>query len=112
MLSRKAMLGMIASVAFASEAVAGTISGTVQLVLVRASDGLVYAVINGTPSGQPACATHSYWMIANESSDAGHKQYAMLLQAQATGAHVTIYGSGACTRWLDGEDIDSVQVQP
>jgi hypothetical protein len=104
------VLGAIALTLVTSVTFAGIITGTVQEVLVRASDGLVYVVINGTPSGQPACATHAYWMIMSETSDAGHKQYAMLLDAQATGAQVQILGAGTCTRWGDGEDIDSIDI--
>jgi len=86
----------------------GVVSGKVLQVVVRASDGLVYAIVSGTPTGQPTCAKGNYWMIMNETSDVGHKQYAMLLQAQATGAQITIWGSGNCTRWGDGEDIDTI----
>ena len=102
-------VGVIVGSGWVSLAYAGgVVTGTVQQVLVRASDGLVYTVINGTASGQPSCATHTYWMIMNETSDVGHKQYALLLQDQATNAQVTIYGNGTCTRWADGEDIDSI----
>ena len=104
------LFGATALTLMTSVTFAGTIVGTVEIVLVRASDGLTYTVINGTPSGQPSCATHSYWMIMNETSDAGHKQYAMLLEAAATGARVQILGAGTCTRWADGEDIDSIEV--
>jgi|GEM_PF-1200821 len=104
-------IGVILGSVWVSLAYAGgVVTGTVQQVLVRASDGLVYTVINGSASGQPSCATHTYWIIMNETSDAGHKQYALLLQAQASGARVTIYGNGTCTRWGDGEDIDSILV--
>jgi hypothetical protein len=63
-------------------AFSGTITGTVEWVIARASDGLTYALINGSASGQPACATKGYWVIMDENSEAGKKQYAMLLAAQ------------------------------
>jgi hypothetical protein len=107
----KKILTTIALSISASVAVAGgTITGTVQLLIARASDGLTYVVINGTASGHPACATNSYWIIMNETSDAGHKQYAMLLAAQASGSQVSIVGAGTCTRWGDGEDIDYIEI--
>ena len=95
---------------FSYTAAAGNVTGTIASVLVRASDGLTYVLMNGAASGQPACATNPYWIIMNETSDAGHKQYAMLLTAQASGAQITIFGNGTCTRWGDGEDINSIQI--
>jgi hypothetical protein len=71
---------------------AGEIVGTVFQILSRASDGLTYAIINGTASGQPPCATHSYFIVMNETSAAGQKQYAMLLAAKASGLTVAITG--------------------
>ena len=91
-------------------ALAGTITGTVEWVIARASDGLTYAMITGIPSGRPTCATKAYWIIADENSEAGKKQYAMLLTAQATGLTVTVGGANTCTRWSDGEDIDYIQL--
>lgn len=107
---KRVVVAVIGSLWLSAAFAGGVITGTVQQVLVRASDGPVYAVINGSASGKPACATHSYWMIMDEKSDAGHKQYALLLEAQATGAQVTIYGNGTCNRWADGEDINGIAV--
>lgn len=88
---------------------AGQVQGTVKYLIQRASDGLAYVVINGTPTGtRPACATGSYWMIANESSEAGKKQFAMLLAAYASKSVVQITGMNTCTRWPDGEDIETI----
>jgi hypothetical protein len=103
-------LGAITFLLFSCAAAAGNVTGTVASVLVRASDGLTFIYMNGSASGQPACATNPYWIILNETSDAGHKQYAMLLDALATGAQVTIFGNGTCTRWGDGEDINVIQI--
>ena len=38
----------------------------------------------------------------------GEQQIAMLMTAKALRQPVTIYGSGTCTRWSDGEDIHQV----
>lgn len=91
-------------------ATAGTVTGTIQWVISRSTDGLTYAAINGTASGKPACATQGYWIITDENSEAGKKQYAMLLLAQASGATVTITGNNTCTRWSDAEDIEYIQL--
>jgi hypothetical protein len=90
---------------------AGSITGVVSHVHVRASDGLVYVVVSGSPVGKPTCATGNYWMIANENSNVGKQQLALLTAAKSSGQVVTITGSGTCTRWGDGEDINSVQLQ-
>src|SRR5262245_7777710 len=83
----------------AATASAGQVTGTVNQVLQRASDGLTYVIVNGTASGQPSCATNSYWMIVAENSEAGKKEFAMLLLAKATGLRVVITGGNSCTRW-------------
>lgn len=98
-------IGLLSVTASAS---AGTITGTVEWVIARASDGLTYAMINGNAYGKPACATKGYWIIMDENSEAGKKQYAMLLAAQASGQTVTVGGNNTCTRWSDGEDIDYI----
>ena len=89
---------------------AGQVTGTVEAVEARASDGLVLVYINATATGKPSCATAPYWIVLNENSEAGKKQYAMLLTAKASGETVTIYGLNTCTRWSDGEDIDWITI--
>jgi hypothetical protein len=92
---------------------AGIVTGQVDYVNVRASDGLVYAGLKNATviSPAPACATIAYWMIKDENSNAGKQQLATLLAAQMTGKTVTIWGGNTCTRWRDGEDIDAVRIQ-
>lgn len=92
-------------------ATAGTVTGTILWVIARSTDGLTYAAINGTASGKPACATQGYWIITDENSEAGKKQYAMLLLAQASGATVTVEGNNTCTRWSDAEDIQYIELR-
>lgn len=91
-------------------ATAGTVTGTIQWVIARSTDGLTYAAINGTASGKPACATQGYWIITDENSEAGKKQYAMLLLAEASGETVTVVGDNTCTRWSDAEDIEYIEL--
>ena len=84
--------------------------GTVTRLHVRASDGLVYFYVDGLRSGTPACASQSYWVIANETSAPGKQELALLMLAEATGMPVIIYGAGTCARWPDGEDVMEVAV--
>jgi hypothetical protein len=86
----------------------GTQTGQVSQLLVRQSDGLTYFVLSGPAGGKPSCALQSYWMIHDENSAAGKKLLAMLMIAQASGRAVTVFGSGTCARWPDGEDVDTL----
>ena len=95
--------------AFALPATAGTQVGTVKDIFVRDSDGLIWVDLNGTASDRALCAqVTTYWMIPNETTDTGKRLYAMLLSAQLAGRVVTIHGKNTCDRWLDGEDIETV----
>lgn len=90
-------------------ALASDQAGTIKEVHVRASDGLVYFVIENTArTAAPACATHEYWIIKDENSGTGRRQLALLLTAKASGQRVSIKGMGTCVRWIDGEDVDEV----
>lgn len=93
-----------------SNSFAGSVTGPVTSIAIRASDGLVFVAIGATASGQPTCATHSYWMIKDENSNVGKQQMAAFLAAYVAGKTVTIYGTNTCTRWSDGEDVDMVVV--
>jgi hypothetical protein len=90
---------------------AGTQSGKVDYLIVRASDGLVYFTLKGgSLNNSPSCATNSYWMIKDENSVAGQQQYSMLLAAHAAQKTVNVSGMNTCSRWGDGEDVNSVQI--
>lgn len=98
--------------AFSVNTFAGSQVGTVGYVIVRASDGLTFFTLAGAAkSDSPACATNSYWMIKDENSEVGKKQYAMVLAAQASGRELTVVGMNSCTRWLDGEDVNWMQLK-
>jgi hypothetical protein len=89
-------------------AAAGTQTGQVTKLQTRARDNLVYFYLTGTATDRPACATQPYWMIKDETSETGKRQFAMLMAAYVSGRSVTIHGAGTCARWSDGEDVDSV----
>lgn len=92
-----------------SAAVAGTVTGKVVRLQTRASDGLQSVEVAGALSGRPPCASrYNYFMIRDEHSDTGKAQYAMLMAAYLSGKIVTVDGANACTRWGDGEDIETV----
>jgi hypothetical protein len=99
------------SLLLSTAAHASTQVGKVTDLYVRASDGLIYFVLDGAPDERPACAAnHSYFMIKSETSLAGRHQYALLLAAKMAGKTVTVVGFHTCTRWPDGEDVDQVQL--
>ena len=94
-----------------SPAIAGTQSGAIKGIYVRTSDGLIWLDLFGVAQGRPACAlSHTYWIVPNEGTDAGKRLYATLLAAQLSGREVTIEGRNTCTRWRDGEDIETLSV--
>ena len=91
--------------------------GFVSWVGVRASDGLIIFAISNYPhvpastrTSKPACATAGYWVIRDENSTAGARQYEAVMKARFAVRTIAVYGTGTCTRWPDGEDADFVQV--
>ncbi|KDM92375.1 hypothetical protein [Photobacterium galatheae] len=107
---KKLFTTVLVSCLFTSAAYAGYVKGTVTRLIVR-DDGLHYVHIDGQMKDRPACAqNHTYWMIKDENSAYGKSQYSMLLAAKASGKVVTVAGTGTCTRWKDGEDIEYVSM--
>jgi hypothetical protein len=89
---------------------AGTQSGTITGLVNRTSDGLLFFYLSGPASGKASCATAPYWVIKDENSNTGKRLLAMLLTAKVTGQSIYVTGAGACTRWVDGEDVDSISL--
>jgi hypothetical protein len=103
---------VILTLVASDQAWTGTQTGTITYLTVRDSDGLTYFNLTGASSGKPACATQAYWMIKNETTEAGKKIYALLLAAQASGATVIVTGYDTCTRWNEGEDVNTIRTSP
>jgi len=74
------------------------------------ADGRIMVFMVDERSEKPDCATYPYWFIADENSTAGKTQLSILLAAHSAKRKVTITGSGQCTRWVDGENINSVEL--
>ena len=91
---------------------AGSQKGVITQLLVRASDGVVYFFLSGTPKDRPSCAqVWTYWMIKDENSTAGKQQLVQLLTAYALGTPVAVFGTNTCTRWGDGEDVEYIVLE-
>lgn len=92
---------------------ASTYIGKVSSINIREADGLVWVDIIGSRSNDvPNCAqARNYMMIKNENSATGKRQLALLMMAQASNKTVRIDGMNTCTRWGDGEDVGTVQIQ-
>jgi len=101
-------LFVLLCLAFSTVAMAGTQTGTIGYIIVRADDGLIYFSVSGSRTGYPACATTTQWMIKDENSNAGKQQYAMLLAAKASGMPIHVVGRNTCTRWSDSEDVSYI----
>ena len=98
-----------AAVTITPGAHAGSQMGRITSLVFRASDGLVYFYLEGSPSARPACAQGQvYWVIRDEKSEAGKRQIAMLLAARAQNTPIHVNGTSACERWSDGESVDSI----
>lgn len=97
-------------IAFPSQA--GVVNGHIVVINVQQSDGLVYFETDGTISGRAACgASNNLWGLPNENSESSKRQYAALLLAKASNLSVDVYGTGACTRWGDSEDVNIIGVR-
>jgi hypothetical protein len=108
MLKKVLLFAGLLLLSFACEA--GTQTGTVDQIFVRASDGLVYFFLSGAATGQPSCATRNYWIIKDENSNAGKQQLAELMEAKASGQTITVIGWNTCDRWGDGEDVNILEL--
>jgi regulator of extracellular matrix RemA (YlzA/DUF370 family) len=102
----------LSSILFTNTIYASTYTGKISSIIIRDSDGLVYLYIDGERVGnRPECAKYNYMMIKNENSATGKRQLAQLLMAQATNKKVVIIGHETCSRWIDGEDINYVDIR-
>lgn len=104
-------LSLIILVLLGNTVWASTFDGKVTAIHVRDVDGMVWIYVEGTRKGTvPACATKGYFIVKNENSAAGKRQLATLMMAQAMNKRVLIEGYSTCTRWGDGEDINTVSI--
>ncbi|RTZ21879.1 hypothetical protein EKN09_17120 [Vibrio penaeicida] len=92
---------------------AGYQTGKVESLYARASDNLHLVTLSGgtAKTGSPSCATRGYWLIRDENSAAGKSQFSQLLAAKLAGATVKIEGLNTCSRWGDGEDINTIIIK-
>ncbi|WP_323141134.1 hypothetical protein [Massilia phyllosphaerae] len=103
---------VLLSLGVAKMGIAGGVqTGKIKFLTLRGSDGLILVDLDGPLSGKPSCASYSYWIIKSETSLVGKQQLAFLLAAKTMNQTVSISGTGSCTRWHDGEDIDAIQLQ-
>ena len=106
------MLASLCAVAV-TPAIAGKQSGFVKDLSVRDSDGLIQVNLFGNVDfgdQHPACGYRSYWIVPNETTESGKRLFTTLLAALLSGHKITVQGKKTCTRWSDGEDIESVDV--
>lgn len=92
---------------------AGTQTGKIGTLYARASDNLHLVILTGgtAKTGSPACARNGYWLIKDENSVAGQSQFSQLLAAKMAGKTVQINGMNTCSRWGDGEDINTIIIK-
>lgn len=88
---------------------ASTQTGVIEDIQIM-NDGRIAVNFSTAREGKPACAIHNYFFIADENSAAGKAQLSLLLAAHAAGRQVSIVGTDACIRWVDGENIYSIKM--
>jgi len=100
-------------VLFSANVLAGKQIGKIETLYARASDGLHLVLLTDETqkSGSPPCAAFNYWIIKDESSTAGKSQFSQLLAAQVANKTVYIDGGNTCSRWRDGEDINTITIR-
>jgi len=71
----------------------------------------LFIAVNGTDSGPASCSTNTqYQFVLNLTTNEGQQTMALLLAARASGATVTIIGTGACTSGFSTvETLGSIQ---
>ncbi|CCN47676.1 conserved hypothetical protein [Vibrio nigripulchritudo MADA3029] len=91
---------------------AGEQTGKVATLYARAADNLHLVTLTGgsAKTNSPACATQEYWLIRDEQSTTGKSQFSQLLAAKMSGKSVAISGLNTCSRWGDGEDINTIVI--
>lgn len=102
----------IVQIFFIEKKLASTYTGKIESLSIREIDGLVFIYLNGIRTSDiPNCAkSQPYMIIKNENSANGKRQLALLMMAQATNKTVVVVGADTCSRWIDGEDINIINV--
>ena len=96
-------LGVILTASFAQAS--GT-TATITQVLVWSAGNLVYVYPTGGLAGPPACGASLPYYSFSYSRPMASAYLAALLSAQARGAIVEIWGTGACTDQSTSETLD------
>jgi hypothetical protein len=100
-------LGTILTASFAHATVT---TATIAQVLVWSSGNLVYVYPIGGITGSPACGAASPYYSFSYSRPMASAYLAALLAAQASGATVDLWGTGACTDQSTSETLDYLRV--
>lgn len=101
-----AFTGMFA----ATSAEASLTTATISQILVYSTGNLVYVYPTTPISGGPSCGSGSPYYSFSYSRPMANAYLAALLAAQARGATVTMWGTGACTDEPVSETLDYLRV--
>ena len=93
-----------------SSAQAGVTTATISQVLVWSAGNLVYVYPTGGLSSPPACGAALPYYSFSYSRPMASAYLAALLAAQARGAVVEMWGTGACTDQTTSETLDYFSV--
>ena len=114
-IKRRRLLGVLLAFSFggflaASLAQASLTTATIAQVLVWSAGNLVYVYPVGGITSSPACGAAAPYYSFSYSRPMASAYLAALLAAQASGATVDIWGTGACTDQSTSETLDYFRV--
>jgi len=105
-------IGMLPSMAMASEVTAGNVGEVAVASTPPTSTGGARAFVktDGVRTGQPACARLPRFVI-NLNTPEGPAQLSLVLSAKLSGLKVAISGTGLCPD-NDSESISNIKITP
>lgn len=101
-------LGLAAALLMTGAAQAGSQTGKIVTIYARQNDGLLFFLLDTSIDNRAPCAANNLWIIKEENSELAKKQMALLIAARTNDMPITVQGSGACTRWVNSEDVDTI----
>lgn len=87
--------------------------GSISTVYVTQTGAVIFTLNGTSRTTPPTCqitTAPDRWAL-DASTVAGQAQVAVLLNAQASGKRIWIYGTGTCSIWPDTETVQIFQVE-
>jgi hypothetical protein len=108
-----AMCGVLPAGAATSASAESLVSGAVitAINVTKSYGEILFIKVDKPKSTPPGCDTNGFWTyVLPLTTELDKKLYAMLLTARATGAPVTLTGTGTCSAFGTIESLNSAQM--